>query len=182
MSMNDWSIYFRGVGDFNHYLAWGNAQGGTSGFDGPILAGLGGGVLGSTFDWTLRWNRNGSVATRGAIFSGSDRNIKTNFTSIDPSEILTKVLALPVTGWSYKDDPGANHIGPVAQDFYAAFGLGTDDKFIATVDADGVSLAAIKGLNQKVEETDSELRALVREQQEQIKALQTQMEALKTAH
>ena len=39
----------------------------------------------------------------------------------------------------------------MAQDFHAAFGLGTDDKHIATVDADGVALAAIQGLNEKTE-------------------------------
>ena len=40
----------------------------------------------------------------------------------------------------------------MAQDFYAAFAVGPDDKHIATVDADGVALAAIQGLNQKLEE------------------------------
>jgi len=53
---------------------------------------------------------------------------------------------------AYKFDSTTKHLGPVAQDFHAAFGLGTDDKHIATVDADGVALAAIQGLNQKVME------------------------------
>ena len=48
----------------------------------------------------------------------------------------------------------------MAQDFHAAFGLGTDDKHIATVDADGVALAAIQGLNQKLNEKDAEIQAL----------------------
>ena len=51
------------------------------------------------------------------------------------------------------------HIGPMAQDFHAAFGVGADDKHIATVDADGVALAAIQGLNQKVEGEVTALRA-----------------------
>jgi hypothetical protein len=182
MSMNDSSIYLRSVGDFNHYLVYRNAQGGTSGFDGPVLAGLGGGVLGSTFDWTLRWNADGRVFVRGTVSTGSDRNIKENFSPIDPGEILKKVLALPVDCWNYKADPGAQHIGPVAQDFRAAFGLGSDDKFIATVDEEGVALAAIKGLNHKVENQDSELRAQLREQAEQIKALQAKLEAVNVAH
>jgi cell division protein FtsB len=41
----------------------------------------------------------------------------------------------------------------MAQDFHAAFGLGADDKHIATVGADGVALAAIQGLNRKLEDT-----------------------------
>jgi hypothetical protein len=47
----------------------------------------------------------------------------------------------------------------MAQDFYAAFNVGPDDKHIATVDADGVALAAIQGLNQKLEQQAAELRA-----------------------
>jgi hypothetical protein len=46
----------------------------------------------------------------------------------------------------------------VAQDFMAAFNLGSSDKSIATVDADGVALSAIQGLNQKLEETRAGLR------------------------
>jgi flagellar biosynthesis/type III secretory pathway protein FliH len=42
-------------------------------------------------------------------------------------------------------------MGPTAQDFQAAFGLGSDEQCIGTVDADGVALAAIQGLNEKVE-------------------------------
>jgi trimeric autotransporter adhesin len=59
---------------------------------------------------------------------------------------------MPIRTWNYTNDPASRHIGPVTQDFHAAFGLGTDDKSISTVDADGVALAAIQGLNQKLEE------------------------------
>jgi hypothetical protein len=83
----------------------------------------------------------------------SDRHAKENFTPVDSREILDKVAALPLARWNYKAAPGLEHIGPVAQDFHAAFGLnGTDDKHIATVDADGVALAAIQGLNRKLTE------------------------------
>ena len=54
---------------------------------------------------------------------------------------------------------GTEHLGPMAQDFHAAFGLnGADDKHIATVDEGGVALAAIQGLNQKVEAQQAELQ------------------------
>ena len=63
--------------------------------------------------------------------------------------------------------PSVRHVGPMAQDFHAAFGLGGDDKHINTVDADGVALAAIQGLNQKVEkelkQKDAKIAALERE-------------------
>jgi len=87
----------------------------------------------------------------------SDRNAKENFTPVSPRSVLDKVAALPISQWNFKTAPGEAHIGPMAQDFYAAFGAGADDKHIATVDADGVALAAIQGLNQKVEELRAEL-------------------------
>ena len=86
----------------------------------------------------------------------SDRNAKQDFAPVNPAEMLQKVAALPITEWRFKTIAGARHIGPMAQDFRAAFGLGSDDKGIATVDADGVALAAIQGLNQKLEEQKAE--------------------------
>ena len=180
--MGDQAIYLRGVGDFNHYLAYGNAYFGASGYDGPTLVGDAGGVLGTRLNWTLSWWNNGNVFARGTFFNGSDRNIKENFSAIDSSQILNKVLSLPVERWNYKDDPAAQHIGPVAQDFHAAFGLGTDDKFIAMVDEEGIALAAIQGLNRKLDDRAAALQAVVREQQGQIQALRTELEALKAAH
>jgi trimeric autotransporter adhesin len=87
---------------------------------------------------------------------------------------------LPVTKWNYRDDPAAQHIGPVARDFRAAFGLGSDDEFIATVDPDGVALAAIQGLNRKVDEKDRELLDLVKRQQAQIEALRAELASLRS--
>jgi hypothetical protein len=91
----------------------------------------------------------------------SDRNLKENFALIDNQEILEQVANLPISRWNFKTDGQTRHIGPMAQDFYAAFGLnGVDDKHIATVDEGGVALAAIQGLNQKLNEKDGEIQAL----------------------
>jgi len=90
----------------------------------------------------------------------SDRNLKENFKPVDPQAMLARVAALPLTEWNYKAETGARHIGPMAQDFYAAFGTGPDDKHIATVDADGVALAAIQGLNQKLAQKETEITKL----------------------
>ena len=98
---------------------------------------------------------------RATVFTPtSDRHAKENFAPVNPAEVLQKVAALPITEWSYKTIAGARHVGPMAQDFHAAFGLGSDDKGISTVDADGVALAAIQGLNQKLELTQRENAAL----------------------
>jgi hypothetical protein len=141
--------------------------------------GLVGGVLGTTLDWTLRWHRNGNVWVRGSVFSGSDRNLKENFTAVNADDILGKVATMPITRWNYKADPLAEHIGPVAQDFRAAFGLGSDDKSIAMVDGDGVALAAIQGLNNKVDQKNNELSEIVKRQQGQIEALKAEVAVLK---
>jgi trimeric autotransporter adhesin len=80
----------------------------------------------------------------------SDRNAKTDFQAVDPEDVLERLLGVPISTWNYKTNNAIRHIGPMAQDFYAAFGLGTDDKHISAVDADGVALAAIQGLYRKL--------------------------------
>ena len=82
----------------------------------------------------------------GTWASASDRNLKTDVTRIDDAAVLDKVAALPIERWSYKSERGVRHVGPMAQDFYAAFGVGEDDKHITSIDEDGVALAAIKAL------------------------------------
>jgi hypothetical protein len=98
-----------------------------------------------------------SEITATAINLTSDRNAKEQFKPVKPREVLDKVAHLPISEWQYKsgidkDERPARHIGPMAQDFREAFSLGRDDKHITSVDADGVALAAIQGLNEKLEE------------------------------
>jgi hypothetical protein len=85
----------------------------------------------------------------GTWASLSDRNAKTGIVPLDDASILAKVAALPVSSWRYKTAPGVRHLGPMAQDFYAAFGAGEDDRHIASLDEDGVALAAIKALHRE---------------------------------
>ncbi len=101
---------------------------------------------------------NGNLDARGNVYANgvlltSDRNAKKNFAPVNPEAVLAKVASLPITEWNYKTD-GADqkHLGPMAQDFHAAFGLdGSDDKHISVIDEGGVALAAIQGLNEQVE-------------------------------
>jgi hypothetical protein len=90
------------------------------------------------------------TVTATAFNPPSDRNLKENFAPVSPKEVLEKVAALRISRWNFKGDAATPHVGPMAQDFHAAFSLGTDERHIATVDADGVALAAIQGLNQKL--------------------------------
>jgi hypothetical protein len=108
-------------------------------------------------------DNSGNLRTvSGTIATLSDREAKTDFVAVDGKEILERVVKMPVQRWAYKIAPaGQQHIGPMAQDFYAAFNVGLDDKSICTVDADGVALAAIQGLNQKLEESMNEKDARI---------------------
>ena len=93
----------------------------------------------------------------GSWYAMSDKNVKENFRSVDGKDILSKLAQMDIAEWNYKtQDPTVRHLGPVAQDFRAAFGLGESDRSINSVDADGVALAAIQGLNSKVQDLEAE--------------------------
>jgi hypothetical protein len=118
---------------------------------------------------------NGSVTIRSNVIQGasgvtmaagggswsslSDRRLKTAIEAVDPASILDRLLATPISIWSYvAQGTTVRHIGPMAQDFAAAFAVGENDTTIATIDADGVALAAIQGLNAKLERENATLR------------------------
>ena len=100
---------------------------------------------------------NGNLTITGSMTAvsfvpTSDRNLKENFAAVDSEDILNKVGSLPVSRWNFiSEGQEIQHIGPMAQDFHSAFSLGYDDRHIATVDADGIALAAIQALLKKVE-------------------------------
>jgi hypothetical protein len=71
---------------------------------------------------------------------------------VNSREVLDKVTALPISRWNYKNESEVTHLGPMAQDFYSAFAVGQDERHISMVDADGVALAAVQGLNQRLTE------------------------------
>jgi hypothetical protein len=92
------------------------------------------------------------VAGSSAWDNLSDRNSKENVAPVDTRALLERLVRIPIQTWNWKaQEDSIRHIGPMAQDFHAAFNVGQDDKHISTVDADGVALAAIQGLNQKFE-------------------------------
>jgi hypothetical protein len=103
----------------------------------------------------------GVVLAPGAgTWSGlSDRNSKHGIEPVDSASILNGVLAMPIATWTYNSqEDKIRHMGPMAQDFYSAFSLGEDERRISTVDADGVALAAIQGLHEKMERENAELK------------------------
>jgi hypothetical protein len=91
----------------------------------------------------------------------SDRALKANVAPIDTADILTRVEILPISTWNYTfDEPAVRHVGPMAQDFAAAFGVGADDRHIHPIDGQGVALAAIQGLAVELERLRADNAAL----------------------
>ncbi|MHC4845973.1 MAG: tail fiber domain-containing protein [Planctomycetota bacterium] len=128
-----------GVNEFNVY-----ASGGTRIFTNGAAT-LGAALLPNATAWSVL----------------SDRASKENIEPVDVRAVLDAVAALPITTWNYKaNDDAVRHMGPMAQDFHAAFGLGASETMIETIDPDGVALAAIPGLHEAGTDRDAEIAAL----------------------
>lgn len=112
----------------------------------------------------------------------SDRELKESFETTDSTAILQRLSKLPINKWNYKwDDDAIRHIGPMAQDFAAAFEVGDSDKHIHPVDAQGVAFAAIQGLYQMLKEKEAatqKLQAQLQEQLEESRHLKARIERL----
>jgi len=105
----------------------------------------------------------------------SDENTKSDFETLNPQAILIALSKLPISTWRYQNQADSfRHIGPMAQDFYAVFGLGEDPRFISTVDADGVALTSIQGLYQLVQWQQAQIQA----QNSDMLALEARLQAL----
>ncbi len=118
---------------------------------------------GTVAEITLAFSPPASDGVSGLTIGSlpSDRTIKQDFDTVDTREILNRLVAMPMSSWSYTfQDPSVRHIGPMAQDFAAAFGVGDSDKKIDMVDANGVSIAAIQALYGLVQERDEQIAAL----------------------
>ena len=93
------------------------------------------------------------AAGSGAFNCTSSRTLKEDFLGVDGEELLARIRGVPVSTWSYVDEPGGvRHLGPVAEDFRAAFGLGTDDRSIGLLDIAGVNFAAVQALEARTAE------------------------------
>ena len=92
-------------------------------------------------------------AGSGAFVCSSSRTLKDRFGAVDGEELLGRIRGVPVSTWSYiGEQRGVRHLGPFAEDFRAAFGLGVDDRSIGLLDIDGVNFAAVKALEARTAE------------------------------
>ncbi len=136
------------------------SRGGTSGGE-MILRKDGAFMVGPGPSTNMFIGPDGDMFLMGTLFELSDKNKKEGFEAVNSQAILDKVAKLPVTTWKYKTEKGSvRHMGPMAQDFRAAFGLGKDEKSIASVDTTGIAFAAIQALNEKLKSKESIVRLL----------------------
>jgi hypothetical protein len=127
----------------------------------------------------INTSTGGYLSTGGVWTDVSDRNAKEHFTPVDSKKVLEQVAALPITRWNYKaEQASVQHIGPVAQDFHAAFDVGQDDRHLSALDGNGVALAAIQGLNQKLTQELKRRDAENAELKTQNQSLEKRLEAL----
>ena len=125
----------------------------------------------------------GALLSTGGIWTNaSDVNRKHHFASVDGEDVLLRLRSMPIQSWSYRvEDASVRHLGPTAQDFHAAFGLGSDNTAIGTVDADGVALAGVQALDRRTVRQQGELEAR-RGENEELRAetarLRQELEAL----
>ncbi|HEX5726414.1 MAG TPA: tail fiber domain-containing protein [Longimicrobiaceae bacterium] len=115
----------------------------------------------------------------------SSRTLKENYLAVDGEEVLARLRGVPVTTWSMIGaDHRVRHMGPVAEDFYRAFGLGLGETAIGLGDIDGVNLAAVKALEARTIALQAELArktARVETLEAQLAAVTRRLEALEKA-
>ncbi len=124
----------------------------------------------------LSLSQTGNLFIDGVLTQNSDRTVKEGVSAVAPEKVLSKVSNLPLFTWSFIQDPAkVQHLGPMAQDFRAAFGLGEDERHIAPSDLAGVTLAAVQGLNARVEgqqQTIKKQQELIRQLEERLTHLE----------
>ena len=123
---------------------------------------------------------SGAHLTSGGVWTNSsDANLKENFRSVDGAELLEKIEELPINQWNYKaESDQVTHIGPTAQDFKAAFGVGSDGKSISTIDPSGIALAAIQELYSQLKQKDEALSTqakLIEELQKRLAGIEREL-------
>ena len=138
-------------------------------------------------DGRVKFRNN--VSVNGVVVHASSKTLKENFEGVDPQRVLDRVIKLPIQQWNYiRDDDDVKHIGPMAEDFYNAFKLGTTPKGISSVDASGIALAAIQALNVKLKEKEMRIEKLeqrlaaVESDRARVVALENMLESFMTQH
>jgi len=136
------------------------------GDDGRMVVGPGGVA-------NLDLDTSGNLTIQGTLTELSSRAEKQGIEPVNGDRVLDKLARLEVSRWSYEDQQ-ARHLGPMAEDFHAAFGLGEDARHIAPKDMAGVAMASAQALKAQVDGQ----REIIEQQEEELRALRTRLEEL----
>ena len=111
-------------------------------------------------DKLLVLDENGDLDLKGTVGTISDVHRKEQIVAVNRQDILKRLMNIPISEWQYIGST-SRHIGPMAQDFHKAFGLGKSDTRIATIDADGVALVAIQAQQHLIEAQQTLINELI---------------------
>jgi hypothetical protein len=148
------------------------------------------GCGGIKFYTTQNLSAGVQVAAGGGSWSSiSDRDRKENFLALDGEDLLRRLGTVPVSSWNYKSqDRTIRHIGPMAQDLFAAFGAGESNLLINTVDIDGINMAGVKAVAARTDVLRADVSRLtaengaLRRQVDDLSARLARLEAALTAN
>ncbi|MFT5143105.1 MAG: hypothetical protein ACI80V_003089 [Rhodothermales bacterium] len=100
----------------------------------------------------LLLDETGNLEIGGVLSEASSIHLKDRIRPVDGDDVLERLLSLPVQTWNYTTDlASTRHMGVMAQDFHAAFGLGSSEEAIAVLDVSGVTMAGLQALAAQVE-------------------------------
>ena len=135
---------------------------------------------GTTFYSSADLSTGVSLAAGGGAWDiVSDARMKTNFRDLDGDDVLARLARIPIREWNYiTQDASIRHVGPTAQDFHAAFGLGGNDRRISTLDPDGISLKAIQALDARTQQQHGAALARIAALERELAALRDAIAAL----
>ncbi|HZH29579.1 MAG TPA: tail fiber domain-containing protein [Pyrinomonadaceae bacterium] len=134
----------------------------------------------ATGGFRFRTNLGGTTgcnlpAGSGVFNCTSSRATKENFLLTNGEDVLTRLRKIPVSTWNYTAEGSqVRHIGPMAEDFHAQFGLGTGNTSIGVQDLAGVSLAAVKALDQRT--------AQLQQRTAEVEQLRAEVQSLRAAN
>jgi len=177
---NNHSASWRVTGGFRVVTGGNGTNGGYNSTRGVSILPGNTSSLNLTTDWgqptaLIATSSGAYLSSTGVWTNVSDRNRKHRFEAVAGEDVLRRLRQVPITRWSYKQETGhVRHLGPMAQDFRKAFGLGPDSVSIGTVDADGVALAGVQALDARTLKQQAELAAL----QTENRALRARLDAL----
>ena len=122
----------------------------------------------------------GGTQLDGDLAVLSSKAAKENLVLVDAPAVLARLAELPIQEWSYRGAGGWRHLGPVAEDFHAAFSLGKNEVSINPLDMSGVALAAIQGLQSALFDQQARTERLLAERDREIAVLVERLLAVET--